>query len=275
MANQNDPNVKIPRIEEYKRGLLNTLQYPANLGSQDEKRYTVFRIFEYDKNGLNRVELQVFQGEILLPIPSELSNGDALQYEEFSSPVLGSGIEAGSSDTFGGMVKGVTGTTIAVGSATLKSFNAGEALTNQTANQSGASVNPRNTNIFKTPSAREHKFTFKMVAKSALESESIRKIVNKFRYHAYPDTGLGESLYLAPDLFNIRFKLNDNSLDDRDTYLFHPLPSALVGMQVSYNGQSAPVFYKGTGAPVEVILTLIFKEMEMDNKEKLIERYSN
>jgi hypothetical protein len=146
-------------------------------------------------------------------------------------------------------------------------------LLNQTASLTGNSINPRNTNIFKTPTAREHKYTYKLIARSQEESIIIRKIINRFRYHAYPDTKLDTAIYAAPDLFEISFKYNDKDFDDKNTFLFHPLPCALVAIAVAYNGSSTPIFFQQTGAPVEVTLSLVFKEMELDTKAKLTQRY--
>jgi hypothetical protein len=146
---------------------------------------------------------------------------------------------------------------------------------NQVSALTGKSINPRNANVFKSPNAREHRYTFRMIAKSQEESISIRQIINKFRYHAHPSSGADdESIYTAPDLFKISFKTGDKPENDKDTFLFHPLPAALIAMSVSYNGSSTPTFFQNTNAPVEVVLTLIFKEMELDTKSKLLDRYN-
>lgn len=273
MTDTNHPTVKISTKEAEFRARTVGLIYPMDLGSLSESKYTIFKIYQYSKKEVNTVELTTLLGSIFLPIPPELSNSDSLNYEEFSAPILNSALESLHKDgTVDGLL-GLGGTILAASKAALGSVKGFGNASNQVAALSGASVNPRNTNIFKSPSAREHRYTFRMVAKSQAESVAIRKIINKFRFHSYPDNSLGESLYLAPDLFKISFKVGNASDDDPNTFLFHPLPSALIAMSVNYNGSGTPTFFRATNAPVEVVLTLIFKEMELDNKAKLQARY--
>jgi hypothetical protein len=277
MANSttNDPTLKIDITEQLNRAKTQSLSYPITLGSQGETKYTIFKIFQYEKIQINKVETKNQLGQIFLPIPPELSNTDALNYEEFSAPILNAAMEAAQEDNIGNAISKIGSTLGVIGASALSAIKGGDNLVNQISAISGKSVNPRNANVFRSPSAREHRYTFKMVAKSQQESIAIRQIINRFRYHSYPSTGGGdETIYTAPDLFVISFKTGLEDDDDKDTYLFHPLPAALMAMAVSYNGSSTPTFFQNTNAPVEVTLALVFKEMELDSKEKLLERYN-
>jgi hypothetical protein len=273
MASDN-PTKKIEEKEAVAKAKSIPLKYPADLGSDDERKFTSFRIYKYEKIYVDRMETKTLLGNIYLPIPPELSNTDGLEYEEFSSPVLGSTIAAAQKDGIIESARAFAGAAVAASSGILGKIPGGDGINNQTASLTGNSVNPRNTNIFKTPTAREHKYTYKLIARSQEESLRIRQIINRFRYHAYPDTKLDTAVYAAPDLFEISFKYNDKDIDDKDTFLFHPLPCALVAIAVAYNGSSTPVFFQQTGAPVEVTLSLVFKEMELDTKAKLMQRYN-
>lgn len=266
--------LRISDKEAQQKATTVTYQYPADLGSQEESKYTIFNIYQYEKKEVNKVEHRFHLGSIILPIPPELSNTDSLNYEEFSAPLLQSVYAYGSADSLEAAASAMGSVGAIVGAAALSKFGGGN-LINQVAALKGASINPRNTNIFKNPTAREHRYTFKMIAKSENESIYIRQIVNKFRYHAYPDTAFAdEAIYLSPDLFIISFKVGNASPDDEDSYLFHPLPSALVALSVSYNGTSSPIFFRDSNAPVEVTMQLVFREMELDNKTKLRKRYT-
>ena len=250
------------------------LKYPLDLGSQGESKYTIFNIYQYNKKEVNMVERKLHLGSVVLPIPAELSNTDSLNYEEFSAPLIQAAYSLGSADNLSNAASNFGGVAALAG-AQITTKLGGQNLINQVAAIAGQSINPRNTNIFKNPSAREHRYSFKMIAKSENESIAIRQIVNKFRYHAYPEISpAGESIYLAPDLFVISFKTGDAASDDKNSYLFHPLPSALVALSVSYNGTTAPIFFRDSKAPVEVTVQLVFREMELDNKTKLQSRYS-
>lgn len=269
-----NPTKKINDKESLSKGRTQQLVYPLDLGSQGEPKYTIFRIFQYSKTQVNKVESSTQLGVICLPIPPELSNSDALNYEEFSAPLLNSALEAIQSDGLGDSAKKIIGAAAAAGASILQKFKGVSNGINEISALSGVSVNPRNTNIFKNVTAREHRYSYRLIAKSQEESIAIRQIINKFRYHAYPDNSLGESLYNAPDLFNISFKYSDKDSDDKDTFLFHPLPSALIAISVSYNGNNTPTFFQNSGAPVEVSISLVFREMEIDNKTKLLDRYN-
>jgi hypothetical protein len=270
-----NPIIRIEDKESLQKSIADRYTYPLDIGSQGESKFTIFNIYQYNKKAVNQVELKTALGSIILPIPPELNNTDSLNYEEFSAPVLGSLQEVASTDTIKSQIMAMGGAIATVGAAFVGKLPGGDNFLNQTSALAGASINPKNTNIFRSPSAREHRYTFKMIAKSEAESIAIRKIINKFRYHSYPEASVGqEIIYLSPDLFSISFKVGKAEYNDKDTFLFHPLPSALVAMSVSYNGSSSPVFFQGTNAPVEVTLQLVFKEMELDNKTKLRSRYN-
>lgn len=266
---------RIENKESLQKATTDMLAYPLDIGSQGESKYTIFNIYQYNKSQVNKVELKLPLGSIILPIPPELNNTDSLNYEEFSAPLIQAGFAYGSAEDLGSAFSALGGSAAIVGASFLSKVPGGENAVNQVAAIGGASVNPRNTNIFKNPTAREHRYTFKMIAKSEQESIAIRKIVNKFRYHAYPAVSSStEIIYLSPDLFEISFKVGNASSFDKDSYLFHPLPSALVALSVSYNGNSSPIFFRNSNAPIEVTIQLVFREMELDNKTKLLKRYN-
>ncbi len=272
----NNAQIRIEDKEALQKSVTDLYAYPIDIGSQGESKFTIFNIYQYNKKQVNKTELKLALGSIVLPIPPELNNTDSLNYEEYSAPLLNALLDYGSADNLSAAMGALGKSGAVIGASILSQFPGGDNAVNQVAALTGTSINPRNTNIFKNPTAREHRYTFKMIAKSQNESIAIRKIINKFRYHAYPDVAENnETLYTSPDLFTIAFKVGRASSSDKESFLFHPLPSALVAMSVSYNGSSSPIFFQNTNAPVEVTLQLVFKEMELDNKKKLIDRYGN
>ena len=266
--------MKIEDREAVQSASAKSLQYPLDIGSKNESKYTIFQIYKYQKLQVNRPEFKESLGIVFLPIPPELNNTDSLNYEEYSAPVINAALNYGSADELSGAVSAMGSLGAILGAEIAKKIG-GENLVNEASSRTGVAINPRNTNIFRSPSAREHRYTFKMIAKSEAESIAIRKIVNRFRYHAYPSAPGDEALYFSPDLFTISFKVGRAAASDKDSYLFHPLPSALIAMSVSYNGSSTPTFFQSSNAPVEVTMQLVFREMELDNKEKLQKRYGN
>jgi len=53
-------------------------------------------------------------------------------------------------------------------------------------------------------------------------------------------------------------------------YLFQIQRSVLTNMDVNYNGNDVASFFKGTGAPTKVTLTVDFQETELLTKERVI-----
>ena len=273
MANlTNDPTSCIASVEQASMQGGIPLAYPANLASDGESKAISFFVVKYDKTKAGRQEtMSVPLSKIYLPVPPELSTGDALDYEEFSAPLLQNIAESANAAVQGRWKEVGTNTLSAMG-IMANSALAQDAKYMQSL--AGMVVNPRNTNLFKSPKAREYQFTYRFIATSFDESRRIDAIIKRFRYHAYPDVVAGEGVFYVPDIFLIAIKNYVGGEWIENEYMFKPLPCALIGMAVSYNGNSSVAFFKSSGAPVEVTLTLSFVEMELDNKQELDARYN-
>lgn len=143
------------------------------------------------------------------------------------------------------------------------------------ASQIGVTINPRITNVFKTPKPRDLQFEYSLVARNEKESVEINKIINMLRFHQHPAANdLSTSLFTVPEIFVIRHLSMIDGKYVENPYLPKPLPAALVGFNVDENPVGEAAFFKDTFAPVERRITLMFKEMEIDTKETLYNRYS-
>lgn len=245
------------------------LIYPEEIEADD--RYVTFTVFEFKRRGAEQAENKKELARITLPMPATLANQDQFEYEDFDAGVaanLLSGVTDFGLDSLlnaaGNLFSSQGGGEAAqrAAFAAAKGTSTGAAgVVQQTA---GFAFNPRKSTVFQSPSLKEYSFEFKMVAKNQDESEAIRKIVNRFRFHSYPDVETAESgTYILPDTFQIRFHPDD--------FLFKPNTCVLTGMAVTYNGDNTPTFFDN-GAPVEVSLSLAFKEVETDTKQSLIDR---
>ena len=96
----------------------------------------------------------------------------------------------------------------------------------------------------------------------------INDIINTFKYCMHPDYDDGHNTFKFPYEWIIKF-----SPEIRKN-LYDFTPSVLTGLNVSYNGQGIPVFFQQTGAPVQVDVSLAFKEIEIITKEKLRKEFS-
>lgn len=263
----NDPTSKISAKEFDKQVAYNPLTYPYDLGQDGngETKAICFKAFKYNKEISGRFELKEPVATFYLPVPLNLNSGDAMDYEDFSATMLQNVLGAAKSALTGGetTMDNILG---AVGAGLVALGKSDAKLAEATA---GVIVNPRNANVLKSPKSREYQFVYKMVAVNEEESRRINEIVNRFRYYAYPDVSESEAFFVAPEIFEIDIinKVGDTWI--KNPYMFSPLPCALVAMNVAYN-DSAPVsFFMKSGAPVEVVLTLNFLEMELDNKAQL------
>lgn len=244
--------------------------YPSDIYSFGERNFFQMNIIKYDKKAVGRFETTDLKETIRLPMPKNLSYGDSLEWEEFSSGLLGN-LAAGVAGDFSLLGVAKAGGLAAVEVAANKIKDDGKTI----ASFAGVSINPRNTNVFKSPKMREMQYEFNFVARNKRESDEIKVIEDLLRYRSYPAATLNtEALFGAPELFLIRFLTNDKETDEiiENPYLPKPLPAILVGINVDYlQGEAA--FFKNSNAPVDIKMTLFFKEAEYDTKVTLDERY--
>lgn len=132
----------------------------------------------------------------------------------------------------------------------------------------GTIVNPNNELLFNnTSSTREFSFVFDLVPRSKKESNEIKNIIRRLKYHMTPSRGneaqSGGGLFIkAPDVFQLSYKQGKNS---------HPFlnlfkPMALITMGVDYTGSGTYATYSDA-TPVHMKLSLGFKELSPIFKE--------
>jgi hypothetical protein len=165
-------------------------------------------------------------------------------------------------DNSGGML-GARGVTNAIDSTFGSNF--GQQLEKFT----GTTVNPHMALLFKGISFREFQFDFMLMARTEDESESIRKIIKCFKAAMHPanNSKLGTRYWTYPYNFDIYL------FSPSHKYLFNIATSVLQGMNVDYNGSGYPSFFKNTGAPVQINMSLSFKELEVLTRERVIQDY--
>lgn len=121
-------------------------------------------------------------------------------------------------------------------------------------------LNPNLELLFSGPSLRSFNLTFKMSARSKSEAETIRRIINYFKYHMAvrnDDKGTKNLFLRAPHAFEIVYEYNNG---------FHPglnkikSPCALLNFSVDYTPLGSYATYTD-GSMVAYILNLQFQEM--------------
>lgn len=132
----------------------------------------------------------------------------------------------------------------------------------------GTVLNPFTSLLFQGVNLRSHSFTYKFSPNSQTEHGTLKKIIAEFKRRMHPES---EQLILKyPDIFQISFGMKEN-----EPYFFKPC--FLESMTVNYAPSGTPAFFTETNDPVEVELTLNFKETEIltrnDFKESSEDNY--
>lgn len=246
----------------------NTLSYPANTNAKDLPHITVIELFKYDKLNLLSVEKKNKQGTIILPIASNLNYSDMQEWEEFDAGALGAGVNAfyGKDDYWGAVKRLGTG----LAKNVLETFGRGSAESSfkTIESMSGVSINPMRANVYRAPKFREFQLEYTFVARSAEESQRIKKIENVLRYYSSPrHTSTSGGFLQAPSMFQISHWSSDGTDSyNPNAYLPKYLPAALVAVSVDFNSNGDNYLHEETFAPIDVKMTLAFKEIEYDTK---------
>lgn len=124
----------------------------------------------------------------------------------------------------------------------------------------GLADNPFTTVAFSGPRFKTHSFFWRLSAKSEEESVTIKNIVNTFKRVAHPDllsAGLG-GFYKYPWIVWPKF-----CPDESAEYMYRFKPCVITDVNINYSPNDRPGFYAISMAPIEVILELHLKEIEI------------
>ena len=226
-------------------------------------------------------------GTILLPIPSNIQDGNSVNYTDDSMNSLvgaalggieGTMIGVGQAvknldpeaavDAFLTSVKGTldaSGLTLAnaqdlatkyFAAQGINIFGGNVTLNQLLARQSGQIFNPNMELLFNSPSLRNFNFSFKMTPRSAEESEEIKTIIRFFKRGMAPKAD-GNGLFLkTPNVFELRYRQGNGE----HKFLHRFKQCFLTNISVNYTGDGVYSTYND-GTPVSMIMTLMFKEL--------------
>jgi len=138
--------------------------------------------------------------------------------------------------------------------------------------QRGFIKTPRMELAFKGIPKRSFQYDFKMIPKSAEEAEEIQKIIKGFKLNMLPEMVSGVANRLTmPNTFDIQYMYNGGE----NSYLHKISTCVLETMNVTYGGDRYKTFEaNANGAPpVEVSISLAFKEMDLITREKANEGF--
>jgi hypothetical protein len=228
--------------------------YPQDLGNEGSEPYILFDI----RAGV--VDKPTPLAVIGLPMPLKLGVSYGAAYKEVSMTL----------DVYKSLANHMEPIT-ELGRIIAKGLDTtGSNLSAEFERSRGAIVNPHMATLFEGIGFRSFTFDFTLAARNREESDSIQKLIARFKYHMVPGVPVGGAYQrdlLYPDNFVISLHSPVQS------YLFKIGTCALKNMDVDYSGAGQTAFFRNSGAPVMIHLTLTFQEMTIMTKELIEQGY--
>ena len=223
-------------------------------------------------------------GYILLPIPANIQDTNAVKYTDGSMDALSAEaakfatrtIGAGAKDdpiqklqnAFKGAAEGIGNFTedgtlqkLATNSLAAEALNAlpGVSVTRDQliARGSGGIVNPNMELLFNGVTLRTFRFSFKLTPRNDTESSSIKTIIKVFKKNMAPKAAKRAQFLATPNIFDLQYMKGG----DKHPFLNSFKSCALTDMSVNYTGDGTYATYHD-GTPVSMIMDLTFRELE-------------
>ena len=260
----------------------NPLVYPNNLFEEGQEAYIFFVI----RDSVSQSNTVFKRIALYMPPSVKVNYGTqwedlsmtANQYTDLAKDMSSMGDIEGIKNGFntGGVVGAATGAlqtpagmlgARSVTNAVDGAF--GSTMGQQLETYTGTTVNPHMALTFKGVNFREFQFDFIFMPRNEGESESVRKIIKCFKAAMHPanNAAQGSRYWAYPFNFDIYL------LTPTHKYMFNIATSVLTSMAVDYNGSGYPVFFRNTGAPVQINMSLSFKELEVLTRERVLQDY--
>ena len=241
-----------------------------NTGSNDlsfpetqAKHFMKFEFHKYRRMGPLGSTL-IDKGEIIyLPLPDNIQDSSALQWQSKNLGLAGASIDAtrnrekvdiGAKELEDVVIKRLQKAGSELGAALgVTPENAADVVS---ANF-GVSQNPVLAQLFDGLQFRTHSFGWSFSPKNEKESAALKTIINRFRVHSLPTFTSSLGFYFNyPDIVLPSFSptIAANLM---------PLKYCIIrNITVNFNGAGTPAFYKGTNQPVFIQLSIDLEEME-------------
>ena len=237
------------------------LIYPPEMRGDVERPCIMFTAHDRHFGG------GVTQHHIWFPAPSGISMQDSASYG--SVDIGASGAALMNTISGKGGLGGIASQIKSLNKEQLKSITA-EAIPvpqkyKDVASLSSQQVSNPNTNTtFTSNGVRTHTMSFKMIARSADESELIRQIHSKFRYFTYASNGGdGNNITLAyPPVWTIKYMNMDSGVENK--FIPRIYACYLTGVTTTMN-EGGNIYFLDN-APLEVSIQLSFTETRALNR---------
>jgi len=263
MANRND--IAVNAIQDAKNDPSTVFRYyPSDLqsgGTDGVEQITHF--VQYLRRSRGRDQQSLIQ----LPLPTNLQNQLGANYEDSSgllTELATQFFEGDASSNLSNALGALSG--------------AGEALARSTADAltGGARslierkiVAPRVPVLFKGMNFREYSFEHNIAPKSVVDSALVLDMINQLKDGMLPEE-VDNFTLSYPDEFDIAFFTIDQSGQARrNKFLFGINRSVMTSFSVNYNGQGTPRFFEEDGAPVNIQISMSFRETLIPTRQSV------
>ena len=231
---------------------------------------------------------KTYAGSIILPIPSNIQDGNSVKYGDSSldgvtAQVVGRSIgimaapngsanaaEAiekikaevkGGADAIGGMgpdlAKLITQNLAAQAASLVGLSNVTGAQL--LARETGGILNPNQELLFSGVTLRSFRFSFKMNPRNEDEAREIKSIIRVFKSNMAAKTATSDTFLSTPNVFDLTYM----SGDQPHPFLHVFKTCALTDMSVNYTGDGLYATYGGEEkTPISMVMDLTFKELE-------------
>ena len=241
---------------------------------------------ELDSNTATNAN-KTYKGSIILPIPSNIQDGNSVKYGDSSldgvtAAVAGMSIGVMESATSPNAAEALEKIKIAVDTGTkdlsgmgpdlakmlTKNLAAQAAslvgLSNVTgaqllARETGGIVNPNQELLFSGVTLRSFRFSFKMNPRNEDEAREIKSIIRVFKSNMAAKTATSDTFLSTPNVFDLTYM----SGHQPHPFLHVFKTCALTDMSVNYTGDGLYATYGGKEkTPISMVMDLTFKELE-------------
>ena len=230
-------------------------------------------------------------GTILLPIPSNLSDSNNVQYGDSRLNGLAAvGVEAAEGVMTTDLTQGLSGTleqlgkvrretserlrdgTSAAGalnvlnkalaSEAVNIFGGNVTINDLLSRSNGEILNPNMELLFNNVTLRNFRFQFKLTPRNEKESEQVKLIIRAFKRNMAAQAqggvvGSGNFFLKTPNVFKLRYRTGRKN----HPFLNRFKQCFLTDMQTTYTGEGVYSTYDD-GTPVSMLLDLSFKEIQ-------------
>lgn len=176
--------------------------------------------------------------------------------------IIGGGFGEGTLKSLGGVSEAAAA--VATAFSKLPGVFGGTDVQSALSASSKTSLNPFKEVIFESVDFRSFGFRYKFLPKNKTESESIRAIINLFKFHMHPEMSDSKLFFIYPAEFQIAYYFSNGE----NTYTHKFVPCVLESMEVTYGGEQFSTF--ADGSPTEINMSLIFRETEIITKGMIV-----